>query len=79
MFFRDVVGQEEIKQLLVQEIKGGKIPHAKLICGGEGVGTYPLALAYARYLMCSNRTENDACGTCPSCIKINKLRSKSVV
>ena len=73
MLFRDIVGQEEIKQLLVQEINGGKIPHAKLICGGEGVGTYPLALAYARYLMCSNRTGSDACGTCPSCIKINKL------
>ena len=32
-----------------------------------------LALAYARYLCCPNHTLEDACGTCPSCVKWNKL------
>ena len=32
-----------------------------------------MALAYARYICCPNRTETDACGTCPSCVKWNKL------
>ena len=45
MFFRDVIGQEEIKQRLIQEVSEGRIPHAQLICGPEGVGKMPLAIA----------------------------------
>lgn len=45
MFFRDVIGQEEIKQRLIQEVNEGRIPHAQLICGPEGVGKMPLAIA----------------------------------
>lgn len=51
MFFRDVIGQEEAKYRLIQEVSEGRIPHAQLFCGPEGVGKFPLALAYARYLV----------------------------
>jgi len=73
MFFKDVIGQKEIKRQLIQSVKDGYIPHARLLSGPEGVGKIALALAYARYLSCSNRNEEDACGHCPSCIKYNKL------
>lgn len=73
MYFRDVIGQEATKQRLVQEVNEGRIPHAQLLCGPEGVGKMPLAIAYARYLCCTNRGEADACGVCPSCVKFNKL------
>ena len=64
MFFKDVIGQEETKQRLIQEVNEGRIPHAQLICGPEGVGKFPLALAYARYISCTNRGTTDACGVC---------------
>ena len=73
MFFKDIIGQKEIKQQLIQSVKDGYIPHARLISGPEGVGKFALALAYARYLNCRNRKEEDSCGHCPSCIKYNKL------
>lgn len=73
MLFKDVIGQAAIKQRLIQEVNEGRIPHAQLICGPEGVGKLPLALAYARYICCTNRTETDSCGICPSCVKLNKL------
>ena len=73
MFFKDVIGQEEAKQRLIAEVKEGRIPHAQLICGPEGTGKLPLAIAYARYICCENRGEHDACGVCPSCTKFNKL------
>lgn len=73
MFFKDVIGQEETKQRLIQEVNEERIPHAQLICGPEGVGKLPLALAYARYISCTNRGATDACGICPSCVKFNKL------
>lgn len=71
--FSDVIGQETAKARLVQEVQEGRIPHALLFCGPEGAGKLPLALAYARYLTCPHRTPHDACGTCPSCAKWEKL------
>ena len=73
MFFKNIIGQKDIKQQLIQSVKDGYIPHARLLTGPEGVGKVALALAYARYLSCTNRGEEDACGVCPSCIKYNKL------
>ena len=73
MFFKDVIGQEKIKQSLVQSVKDGRVPHARLISGSPGTGKVALALAYARYLNCRNPKEDDACGQCSSCVKYNKL------
>ncbi len=72
-YFKDILGQEEAKRRLIREVKEGKIPHARLISGEEGVGTFSLALAYARYISCHDRKSDDACGVCPSCVKFNKL------
>jgi DNA polymerase III, gamma/tau subunits len=73
MFFRDVIGQDSTKARLIQEVREGRIPHAQLICGPEGIGKLPIAIAYARYVNCQHPGETDACGQCPSCIKFNKL------
>jgi DNA polymerase III subunit delta' len=73
MYFSDVIGQHEVKDKLLQTVKEGRIPHALLVSGKEGTGSFPLAMAFARYLHCTDRTENDACGKCPSCHKFDKL------
>lgn len=67
MLFKEVVGQEDIKRRLLAEVHGNRIPHALMFCGPTGGGTLPLALAFARYLLCASPTDTDACGTCPSC------------
>lgn len=67
MYFKDIIGQKEIKARLLHSAQTGVVPHAQLFTGQGGVGTYALALAYARYLNCTQRTETDSCGTCPSC------------
>lgn len=73
MYFSDLIGQQDIKNRLIQTVKENRIPHAQLLRGPEGVGKLGLAIAYARYICCENRGETDACGTCPSCVKYNKL------
>lgn len=73
MFFKDIIGQEEVKERLQLELREGRVPHAQLFAGPEGAGALPLAIAYARFLLCTHRRETDACGTCPSCVKVNKL------
>lgn len=73
MYFRDVIGLHDVKQLLIDSVDRGFIPHARLFCGPEGVGKLPLAIAYARYLNCEDRQSGDSCGKCPSCHKFDKL------
>lgn len=73
MYFKDIIGQEAAKSKFINDVREERIPHAQLICGTEGVGKLPLAIAYARYISCQNRGETDACGTCPSCVKFDKL------
>jgi DNA polymerase-3 subunit delta' len=72
MQFKDVVGQKELKEKLVSTVRDGRVSHAQLFEGAMGYGGLPVALAYAQFISCRNRGE-DSCGTCPSCIKYNKL------
>lgn len=73
MYFKDIIGQEEIKQHLIVSAQTGIVPHAQLFTEQGGTGGFPLALAYARYLNCTNRTATDSCGSCPSCVKYDEL------
>lgn len=73
MYFKDIIGQAEIKHQLIQTAQIGNIAHAQLFCEPEGAGGFALALAYARYLNCVNRTAEDSCGNCPSCLKYDGL------
>lgn len=74
MLFRDVVGQEPVKQQLIQSFQEGRISHALMFHGQEGSGNLALAIAFARYLACPHRTETDACGMCPTCQKFNSMQ-----
>ena len=73
MQFSQIIGQEIIKQQLITSVREGRIPHAQLFLGQEGVGKLALAIAYAQYVSCLNKGEHDSCGTCSSCIKYEKL------
>ncbi len=78
MYFRDIIGQQDAKRHLIEEVKAGHVPHARLIAGPTGVGTLPLAIAYARYLCCQRPGLEDACGECPSCRMMDKLAHPDV-
>lgn len=73
MYFKDIIGQEDIKQRLIQSAQTDRVPHARLFTEQGGAGAFPLALAYARYLNCTERSGTDACGHCPSCRKYDAL------
>ena len=73
MTFAVIPGHKEIKDRLLRSVKEERVSHAQLFSGPEGCGSMALALAFARYVSCENRTESDSCGTCKSCIKYEKL------
>ena len=73
MLFKEIIGQKEIKDKLLRLVRDDRTPHALMLFGPEGTGKLALALAMAQYVACTNRQQEDACGTCPSCIKFGKL------
>ncbi len=73
MFFKEIIGQTFVKQKLIQTVKDNRVSHAQLFFGPEGSGTLALAIAYAQYINCGNKSEEDSCGICPSCVKYQKL------
>lgn len=73
MFFRDIIGQHELKKQLIETAQKGIVPHARLFCGQAGTGAFQLAFAYARYLNCTDRSDTDSCGKCKSCLKYNEF------
>ena len=50
MLFRDVIGQGEIKQQLIDMVSQNRLSHALLFLGSEGSGSLPLALAFANLI-----------------------------
>lgn len=73
MQFKEIVGQETIKQRLIETVKENRVSHAQLFLGPEGSGSLALAVAYAQYISCENKQEDDSCGECSSCRKYQKL------
>lgn len=73
MKFSDIPGQKEIIGKLIGSVSSERVSHAQLFTGPEGCGSLALALAYAQYVSCENRSQRDSCGTCKSCVKYGKL------
>ena len=59
MTFNEVIGQEEVRDRLLQMVNEGRLPHAIMLCGPQGVGKKALAIAFACYLL-SKKTPSSA-------------------
>jgi DNA polymerase III subunit delta' len=72
-----VLGQRRVKLLLRNSMQTGRLPHAYLFHGPEGVGKDAMAIEFARVLHCETGNP-EACGTCPSCVKMATLQHPDV-
>src|SRR5437868_13616656 len=73
MLFKDVIGQQEVQQHLMNIAKKEKIPHAQLFLSQPGAGGLALALAFTQYVVCENKQEDDSCRVCSACNKAQKM------
>jgi DNA polymerase-3 subunit delta' len=73
MQFAKIPGQIALKRRLISSVQSGHIPHAQLFSGSEGSASLSLAIAYAQLIACENKGQDDSCGSCSSCIKMQKL------
>ncbi|HLG35629.1 MAG TPA: hypothetical protein VI757_12175 [Bacteroidia bacterium] len=72
MRFAEIIGHKELKQQLIHSVNENRISHALLFLGAEGSGALPMAIAFAQYISCKNKSGNDSCGECNSCLKFSK-------
>lgn len=72
MDFSKIIGQKHLKSHLLKTAIKGRIPHAQLFVGVNGSGLLPMALAYAKELLCKtfekHSPEYEACSN-----RIDKL------
>jgi len=69
MQFKEIIGQEAIKRQLIQTVADNRVSHAQLFLSSSGSGALPLAIAYAQYINCLDKSAVDSCGVCSSCRK----------
>jgi DNA polymerase-3 subunit delta' len=50
MLFKEIIGQEEVKQQLVEMVQHNRLSHALLFLGREGSGALPMAMTFAAYV-----------------------------
>ncbi len=64
MKLTQIIGQNDIKKSLIENAQRGRIPHAQLFIGPDGSGTLPMAIAYAKHILCSSKTDSASYEAC---------------
>lgn len=77
MPWSEIKGQERAIEILKSGIRDSRVAHAYLFLGPKGTGKTKTALEFAKLLNCQNG-QGEACGSCPSCIKIEKFSHPDV-
>jgi DNA polymerase III subunit delta' len=50
MLFKNIIGQKEVKQQLIEMVQHNRLSHALLFLGKEGSGALSLAMAFSQYV-----------------------------
>jgi DNA polymerase III subunit delta' len=74
MGWNSIIGQERIKSILKRSFLSGKLAHAYLFYGPEGVGKDAAAIEFAKLLNCKAPLDGYACDVCSNCVRIGKLQ-----
>ncbi|MDH4069594.1 MAG: DNA polymerase III subunit delta' [Ignavibacteria bacterium] len=77
MIWQSVIGQERVKAQLLVLLKTGRLAHAYLFQGDDGVGKDAMAIQLAAAIHC-RKGDFDPCGKCPSCLKLAGLQHPDV-
>lgn len=78
MSFASLKGQCSAIGYLKASLESGKISHAYIFSGPDGVGKRLAALNFAKALNCDNVKSGESCDQCPSCVKIDSSNHPDV-
>ena len=80
MSFDQILGQESAVAILRNALRNGRLAHAYLFLGPEGVGKRLTALTLAKAMNCKSPPRvADACDQCPSCAKVDSSNHADVI
>lgn len=86
MDYKNIVGQEQIKEFIRKTINMNIVSHAYIICGEKGSGRLDIANLFAASLQCRSEydvydesTYNKPCGDCPSCKQMDGGNQPDVI
>ncbi len=73
MQFSSIIGQKAVIEKLLASVQENRVAHTQLFLGPEGCGSFALSIAFAQYINCQQKSSEDSCGKCPSCVKFQKF------
>lgn len=69
MSFDNLIGNEEVKEILRNSVKLNKILHSYMFIGQVGIGKTLFAKEFAKMILCQD-TDNKPCNKCKSCLEL---------
>ena len=69
--FNELIGQDNIKEILINSIKLNKIAHSYIFTGPRGTGKTSTAKIFAKTINCLNNNQGISCDKCDRCIDYN--------
>ena len=69
MIFKDIIGNEQNKEILNQIIRNNNISHSYMFIGKDSIGKMLFAKEFAKAILCIDNTK--PCDRCKSCIEFN--------
>ena len=71
MEFKDILGNEKSKEILLKSLKNRTVLHSYMFIGNEGIGKKLIATNFAKMILCENFDTNSCkeCNECKSCIE----------
>lgn len=79
MKFSELIGQPHIVRTLLNGLRQGRVAHAYMFSGPRGVGKTTTARLLVKAINCSDLTDGEPCGKCPSCQAIGEGRAIDVL
>ena len=79
MSYKAVFGHERQIDILQNAVARGRVAHAYLFHGMDGIGKRTVALHFAKTLLCRQGDASGSCDTCPACLKIDRGNHPDVV
>ncbi|CAC9538603.1 DNA polymerase III subunits gamma and tau (EC 2.7.7.7) [uncultured Gammaproteobacteria bacterium] len=77
--FGELVGQAHAKKTLVNALDANSLHHGFLFTGTRGVGKTTIARIFAKSINCETGVSSTPCGTCATCIEIDKGQSIDLI
>ncbi|MGA2668229.1 MAG: AAA family ATPase [Ignavibacteria bacterium] len=74
--WRNIIGQDNAVAKLRSIYTAGRIAHAYLFYGNEGIGKDAAAIEFAKLINCTSVKNEEACDKCDNCKKISSFRSE---